>query len=156
LTVSSSILRNIVILRCGWILAEPELAKRIWRLNDLFDVIPAHPAERLSFAALKRINKVAVRARAVLEANRPLLYQFLDTRTELDCVRPAFGTVVFPRLKSGNVDLLCTLLREKYETTVVPGRFFEMPDHFRVGIGGETETLAAGLERLGAALDSLA
>ena len=34
-------------LRCGWILAEPELAKKMWRLNDLFGNIPAHPAERL-------------------------------------------------------------------------------------------------------------
>lgn len=142
-------------LRCGWILAEPELAKKIWRLNDLFDVIPAHPAERLSVVALHRLVQVAVRARALLEANRPLVNRFLDTRPELDCVRPAFGTVVFPRLKRGNVDQLCALLREKYETTIVPGRFFEMPDHFRVGIGGETDMLAAGLRRLDSALDEL-
>jgi hypothetical protein len=44
-------------------------------------------------------------------------------------------------------------LRENYETSVVPGKFFEMPRHFRLGIGGETEELRAGLERLGAALD---
>jgi len=35
----------------------------------------------------------------------------------------------------------------------VPGRFFEMPQHFRIGIGGETENLREGLERLGHALD---
>jgi aspartate/methionine/tyrosine aminotransferase len=44
-------------------------------------------------------------------------------------------------------------LREKYETSVVPGEFFGMPRHFRLGIGGETAALQAGLERLGAALD---
>lgn len=143
-------------LRCGWILAEPELAKRIWRLNDLFHVIPAHPAERLSVVALKRLIQIAVRARALLEANRPLLNRFLDSRADLECARPAFGTVVFPRLKSGRVDQLCSLLRGKYDTTIVPGRFFEMPDHFRLGIGGETDMLAAGLERLASALDSLA
>jgi len=63
--------------------------------------------------------------------------------------------LLFPRLKRGSVDQLCSLLHAKYETTVVPGRFFEMPDHFRVGIGGETETFAAGLEHLGKALDML-
>lgn len=142
-------------LRCGWILAEPALAKRIWRLNDLFDVIPAHPAERLSVVALKRLVKVVVRARALLEANRPLIDRFLDARADLECARPKYGTVVFPRLKSGSVDRLCELLREKYETTVVPGRFFEMPDHFRIGLGGETDILAAGLQRLRTALDEL-
>jgi aspartate/methionine/tyrosine aminotransferase len=143
-------------LRCGWILAEPALAEKIWRLNDLFEVIPAHSAERLSVVALKRLVQIAVRARALLEANRPLVDRFLHSRVDLEYVKPEFGTVVFPRLVSGKVNQLCNLLREHYETTVVPGRFFEMPDHFRLGIGGETEALAAGLERLGAALDRLA
>jgi hypothetical protein len=34
-------------LRCGWILADPELTRRIWRINDLFGVIPAHPADSI-------------------------------------------------------------------------------------------------------------
>ena len=40
-------------LRCGWILAEPELAERMWRLNDLFGVNQAHPAERLACIAFE-------------------------------------------------------------------------------------------------------
>jgi aspartate/methionine/tyrosine aminotransferase len=51
------------------------------------------------------------------------------------------------------VDRFCELLRKKYEATVVPGSFFEMPDHFRVGITTETEVLVEGLQRLAAALD---
>jgi aspartate/methionine/tyrosine aminotransferase len=142
-------------LRCGWILAEPELATRIWRLNDLFGNIPAHPAERLSVIALQRLDTIANRARALLERNRPLLDRFLDSRDDLETVRPRFGTVVAPRVKSGRVDELCSLLREKYETAVVPGKFFEMPDHIRIGIACDSEMLAAGLDRLGAALDEL-
>jgi aspartate/methionine/tyrosine aminotransferase len=142
-------------LRCGWILAEPELAQKIWRLNDIFDVIPAHPAERLSVVALKRLVQVAVRARAILEVNRPLVNQFLTRRDDLECLKPSYGTVLFPRLKTGSADQLCSLLREKFETTVVPGRFFGMPDHFRLGIGGEPETFAAGLEHMEKALDML-
>jgi hypothetical protein len=38
-------------LRCGWILAAPELAHRIWRLNDLFAATAAHPAECMSVMA---------------------------------------------------------------------------------------------------------
>jgi aspartate/methionine/tyrosine aminotransferase len=140
-------------LRCGWVLAEAELAERMWRLNDLFGNIPAHPAERLSVIALENLDRISARARALLEKNRGLLNQFLDSRDDLDAFRPGIGTVVFPRLMRGSVDKLCALLRDKYETSVVPGNFFEMRDHIRIGIGCDSETLAGGLERLGAALD---
>ena len=140
-------------LRCGWILAEAALARRIWLLNDLFEVNAAHPAERFSCIALANIDVIRARSRALLDANRPLLNQFFAGRKDLE-VRPLeFGTVAFPRLLSGSVDRFCELLREKYEATVVPGSFFEMPQHFRVGIATETAILAEGLQRLGSALD---
>jgi aspartate/methionine/tyrosine aminotransferase len=90
-----------------------------------------------------------------LDANRAALWNFLDSREDLEVFRPPFGTVVFPRLKRGSVDQMCDLLRTKYETTVVPGKFFDMPDHFRIGIGGDLEPLEEGLRRLGHALDEL-
>ena len=128
----------------------------MWRLNDLYGVIPAHPAERLSVVALDHLDRIAACAQSLLQVNRALLDSFLDARDELRAVRPSAGTTVFPRLLRGSVEALCERLRDTYETSVVPGNFFEMPEHFRIGIGGETENVAAGLERLGAALDELA
>ena len=143
-------------LRCGWIIARPELARAIWRLNDLFGVIPAHVAERLSVVALRHLDLIAARARALLETNRAMVDRFLDSRPDLEAVRPPFGTLFFPRLVSGRVDELCALLDDEFDTTLTPGRFFEMPQHFRLGIGCETASLAGALERLSAGLDKLA
>jgi hypothetical protein len=143
-------------LRCGWIACEPGLAHRIWRLNDLFGNVPAHPAERLSVVAMERLPRLLARARALLTANRALLDRFLESRGDLDTLPTAFGTTVCPAPRNGDADRLCAILRERYATTVVPGRFFELPGHIRIGIGGDTEPLAHGLERLGAALDDLA
>jgi aspartate/methionine/tyrosine aminotransferase len=140
-------------LRCGWILAAPGLAHRIWRLNDLFAATVAHPAERMSVMAFDHLAQFRERARALLATNRALLDAFLDSRTDLEYVRPPGGTVVFPRLRKGEPEAFFKLLREKYETSVVPGEFFEGPRHFRLGIGGETASLRTGLERLSAALD---
>ncbi|PYK87832.1 MAG: aminotransferase [Verrucomicrobia bacterium] len=139
-------------LRCGWILAEPALAKKLWYLNDLFGVIPAHAAERLSCIALEHLDEIAAHARHLLETNRRLLNAFFNARDDLDWMPLEFGTVAFPRLKNGSVDALCALLLEKYETSIVPGKFFDMPQHFRIGIGGETAMLAEALARLGKAL----
>ncbi len=140
-------------LRCGWILAAPELAHRIWRLNDLFAATAAHPAERMSVTAFDHLAQFRDRARELLHSNRPLVETFLDLRDDLECFRPAAGSVFFPRFAQGDPEAFFKLLREKYETSVVPGAFFEAPRHFRLGIGGETAALQAGLERLGAALD---
>ncbi len=142
-------------LRCGWVLAEPSLVCRMWELADLFVGTPAHPAELLSVLALARLGKIADRAQEILVANRALVGTFLDGRDDLEIARPRFGSVLFPRWAGGDVEPLCRLLREKHETAVVPGRFFGAPEHFRFGIGGSTEVLRAGLERLGAALDEL-
>jgi len=143
-------------LRCGWVLASPELAGRMWLLNDLFGSVAAHAAERMSVKALDHLEQFRQRARSLLASNRVLVAAFLDSRRDLECFRPTAGTVVFPRLTHDDPEAFFKLLREKYETTVVPGKFFEMPQHFRVGIGGDTALLRAGLERLSAALDEFA
>ncbi len=142
-------------LRCGWIVAEPLLAREIWLLNDLFGVNAAHPAERLSVCAFAQLDRISARAGARLETNRALLNEFLDTRDDLETVRTDSGTIMFPRVPQVSSERLCRLLKEKYETSVVPGSYFEMPAHFRVGLGGATEILVEGLDRLGAALDEL-
>ncbi len=142
-------------LRCGWILAEPELAERMWRLNDLFGVNQAHPAERLAGVAFDRLDSVIGDTPAMLERNRELFNLFASSRPDLECIRADHGIVVFPRWTGGDTGRLDELLRERYDTAVVPGCWFEMPEHFRVGLGCPTDVLSEGLKRLGAALDEL-
>jgi aspartate/methionine/tyrosine aminotransferase len=142
-------------LRCGWILAPPDLAQRIWRLNDLFASTAAHPAELLSAVALDHLPEIAEHARTLISRNRKFLDRFLDSRRDLIAVRPGAGTIAFPRLAGADVETLCRVAKDRYETSVVPGRFFEMPEHFRIGIGGESAMVEEGLERLGRALDEL-
>jgi aspartate/methionine/tyrosine aminotransferase len=127
----------------------------MWRLNDLFAATPVHAGERLSVIALRQLDRLAIQAEARLDTNRAILNQFFDSRDDLEAIRPEKGSIMFPRVKSGNAEKLFELLREKYETSVVPGRFFEMPDHFRIGMGGDPKLFVEGLGRLGAALDEL-
>jgi aspartate/methionine/tyrosine aminotransferase len=140
-------------LRCGWAVAEAGLARRMWRLNDLFGVIPAHPAERLSVVALDHLDLVAERARRILEPNLEGVNAFLAARQDLECARVDGGTIAFPRWRGGDVEPLCRRLRERHETSVVPGRFFGAAEHFRLSLGCTPETLEGGLERLARALD---
>jgi aspartate/methionine/tyrosine aminotransferase len=141
-------------LRCGWILARPALAKRIWRLNDLFGATPLHPGEMLSVIALDNLGKIDARARGILDANRRALDAFFRDRSNVTGFRSPWGTVTFPRLTRGSVEEFIDLLRTRFETSVVPGEFFEMPDRFRIGIGGDPAMTGEALSRVAQALDT--
>jgi len=142
-------------LRCGWILAEPDFAQRMRRLHDIFGAVGPQPSERLSVVALAKLPKVIARAKKILETNRAALSEFIDSREELKVVRTESGTTSFPRLLKGRVEDLCDVLTEKYDTAVVPGRFFESPQHFRIGMCAEPELFRNGVTRLGMALDEM-
>ena len=142
-------------LRCGWILAEPGLAERMWRLNDLFGVNQAHAAERLACIAFDHIDEVIGGNPAMLERNRKLFNAFVAGCDDVDCAPAEHGITTFPRWAGGDTQRLDDHLREQYDTAVVPGRWFEMPDHFRVGFGLATNEFDEALARLAAALDDL-
>jgi aspartate/methionine/tyrosine aminotransferase len=141
-------------LRCGWILAQPDLAWKMRRLNDLYSATPVFPGELLSLAAFQNLNVLRERARRIVDADRKLLRNFLKQQSRLCAVETNWGTTSFPRLLSRNTDAFLERLRAEFETSAVPGRFFEMPDHFRIGMGVNTEMFAEGLNRISRALTS--
>ncbi|HEY1342838.1 MAG TPA: pyridoxal phosphate-dependent aminotransferase [Bryobacteraceae bacterium] len=126
-------------LRCGWILAEPDTARAMYQLNNVFASTPVHPGELLSVAAFQNLDRIRERARRVVEADRATLREYFDTPSE-------FGTTHFLRVPNGTQ--FVNRLRTEYETSVVPGRFFDMPDHIRIGMGVNHEMFVEGLRRL--------
>lgn len=143
-------------LRCGWVLAPPDVARRMWRINDLHGATFVHPGELLSVIAFEQLGQISARMKALLETNRKLLREFLTARDDLDCYWPEYGTIVFPRLRRGSAEQFCELLRMRFGTSVVPGRFFDCPDRFRIGVGAPTETIRESLHQLGKGLDAFA
>ena len=139
-------------LRCGWILAQPDLAWKMRRFNDLYSATPVHPGQLLSAAAFQHLDLLRERARRILETDRKLLGDFLAQQSAISAISTEWGTTSFPRLLSGNADAFLERLRSEFDTSAVPGRFFEMPDHFRIGMGVNTEMFAEGLSRISRAL----
>jgi aspartate/methionine/tyrosine aminotransferase len=141
-------------LRCGWVLAQPDLVWKMRRLNDLYSATPVYPGELLSVAAFQHLHLLRERARRIVDADRKLLRDFLIQQSAISAVWTEWGTTSFVSLRHGNVDAFLERLQSEFETSAVPGRFFEMPDHFRIGMGVNTEMFAEGLNRIGRALAS--
>jgi aspartate/methionine/tyrosine aminotransferase len=139
-------------LRCGWVLASPDLVQRMWRLNDLYGSNAPHPSECLSVLVFDHLDRISARAQHILRTNRTAFGDFLTSLPELDCVVPEHGAIFAPRVGDESSFEFCRMLEQRYETSVVAGEYFYMPGYVRVGIGGDPEMTREGLERLGQAI----
>lgn len=140
-------------IRCGWILAHPELAKKLRRIIDYMYVEGVFIAEEIGWRMFEKLDEIKKRNKELIEKNKSLVRDCIHQEKGLSWVEPAGGVVCFPRIEvSLNGDELAEILRKNYDTAVVPGRFFEQAQHFRLSYGGNTDILAAGLENIRKAL----
>jgi len=141
-------------LRLGWIIADPATTERARRVRDLVEGTGPIPVERMGVVAVGQMDRLLARARAILEPNFAALAAFVESRQELAWVRPAGGTVAFPRLVVGSdTDAFVQVAYQEFGVGVVPGSLFGHSQSFRVSVGCPSEVLQGGLEALGKALD---
>jgi hypothetical protein len=136
-------------LRCGWVLAPEELARKIRRSRDVVDVWSPIPADRLSVLAFDRLDVLAARARALVQTNLGLVTAWLGQQPRLECAAPR-ATLAFPRIRG--VDDAAPFAERLFQRTgvaVAPGHFFGAPAHFRIAFGGDPAKVAEGLEAIG-------
>lgn len=140
-------------LRCGWVLCEPGLAEQVRRLNDLFGSYGVMPGDSLALVAFRNLGRLAARTRALMEPNYRLVESFLRDHADLlEYALPPRSMIVFPRLKHSDSSRPLHDLLRTFETSIVPGEFFEDPRHFRLGFAVKTEDVATGLRHLSQAL----
>src|SRR6059036_2797811 len=106
-------------LRCGWILARPDLAWKMQRLNDLYSATAVYPGELLSVAAFQHLDLLRERARRIVEADRKLLRDFLAQQPALSTVPTDWGATSLVRLQNGKVDIFLEQLRSDFDTSAV-------------------------------------
>jgi aspartate/methionine/tyrosine aminotransferase len=142
-------------LRIGWVVADPDVLERIKAVKDYTSVCPSGVSEELATWALERRGMFLERAAAIVKDNRKVVHAWLERNPKVECFLPSNGNLCFPKL-SVNVDTLATRLKEQYKVAIAAGRFFGMPEHFRLGLGGRTADLEKGLMLLDMAMGGLA
>lgn len=143
-------------LRCGWILAEPELAERIKKINDYINVEGVHIGEQIAVKVFSRLSYIHAKNSHMINKNRINIKRFIQKEHRLSWVEPDGGVVCFPKVEADfSGDGLAEHLRKNYATGVVPGSFFEDKQHFRMGFGIATEDLTLGLDNIKNSLNDL-
>jgi aspartate/methionine/tyrosine aminotransferase len=140
-------------LRAGWMVASPAVAERLRRTRDVVDNLGSAPADRLAAFAFTRLPALADRTRTLLSGNLDRAKRFLALHPQLHVAVLPTASVTFPRLAgTDDAEPFVQRLFSTHGVAVAPGRFFDSPAHFRISLAGRTETLEAGLERIGRAL----
>ena len=140
-------------LRCGWVIAPPEIVRSIKRIIDHMNVEGAYLTEVLSFKIMSKLEEIKSGNSADIRRNLSRVRDLIEDEDGLSWIEPDGGVVCFPRIEGEKTgDDLSRILRKDYDTAVVPGRFFEEPQHFRLGFGVPPDILDAGLENIRKAL----
>ena len=141
-------------LRCGWILADADFARRVWRMADLYGNVQPFPMDLLAVAAFDRLPALRARSRALLDANHGVFARWSAPRDDIAYTLPNWGTTVCVKPTRMAADRLCERLRADHDVSVVPGRFFEQPDYIRLSLCADTATLEEGLQAMNEVLGS--
>jgi len=143
-------------LRCGWIMASLPVSARVRAIRDVIDGSGPYVAERLSLTAFEHIDRLRSRARQILEENLSIVRGMAQSHPRLEWLEPAAGTTAFPRVKGvdDTSELVERLIRD-HDTIVVPGHFFQAPQHIRIAFGGKADMVKEAVARLSRALLTL-
>jgi aspartate/methionine/tyrosine aminotransferase len=137
-------------LRVGWLIGSLAVVERARAVVDhLFVDLPA-PSASLAIRVLERIDRFAHRTREIYNAGIRIFSEWTASQSNLHWYGSDGAVFAYLRLpKDLTAAQFCQTLRSRYDTQVVPGTFFEQPDHIRVGLGVPEDELSAGLERIG-------
>lgn len=144
-------------LRIGWILATPDRIQRIAEWNDL--VCPAHPVPSIAVAKayLPQADARVAATRAAIVDRVARVDAWVRGRKDVTWTRPDGGITGFLRLPPGtDAEAFAAFAFEQHGVRLVPGSFFQAPDHVRISFGLIPANLDKALGVLGTALDAWA
>ena len=136
-------------IRIGWLaMRDKATRQRIAALKDYTTICNSAPSEVLALIGLRARPRLVERARAIIDSNLALLDDFFHRHGDrFAWARPAAGSVCFPRLIDGDIDLFTAELVEREGVLLLPSsQFGYSGNHFRLGYG--RADMPAALERL--------
>ena len=148
-TGSLSKMYSLAGLRFGWIKGPHDLIQKINERRD-YSIISTGPlADTLAHIALTHKDELLARARTVIQANREIIQEWLNTEPSCSVVLPEFCTVSFLKYEGGipSKQLALDLLK-KHGVFFVPGACFFHENHLRLSLTADPEVMRQGLRLL--------
>jgi len=136
-------------LRLGWIVAPPELLRRVQIHRDYNTISVGMLDDWLASIALENRSAILKRNHAILRTNLALLDDWLAKEPRLSYVKPKSGTTAWLRI---GLDMtsedFCVSLIQKTGVLLVPGAVLDGEGYVRIGYANNRAVLEASLARI--------
>ncbi len=135
--------------RFGWIAGPAEVIDDINRHRDYHVISIGKIDDFLACIALENRDLILDRNRRLCRENLSVISEWVDSESRLSFVKPRSGTTCFIKFDF-DIDsvTLCTRLLKEAGTLLVPGRYFEFDNHFRLGFGNDRKTIKNGIQSI--------
>jgi hypothetical protein len=134
-------------LRIGWIVSPEAFKDQVVRRHDYTVIGPSPVSDYLATRALSVRHRILARTRRILNANYPVLQEFLHGCGGLfEWHKPECGAICTVRYRHTVSALeVVERVRAEHDILLVPGEHFQMPLHLRLSYGNEQSELRAAL-----------
>ena len=146
-------------LRIGWLVGPAREIRATWQRKDYTSITTSTVSEIVARITLQpeRRKAILARSREMLSRNVAQLVRWVAENDDLfELVPPEAGGMAFVKYHIAiNSTQLAHRLRAEQSVLAAPGDVYGLDGYIRIGIGGPTDHLAAGLERLPAFMRTL-
>ena len=132
-------------LRIGWIATKNrKIYEKMASLKDYTTICNSASSEFLAEVGMRNRQQLIDRNLGIIRENLAVMDAFFGRHRDLFAwVRPAAGSMAFPRLLRGNVEEFCDRLVKAAGVLLLPGSVYDdSRNHFRLGLGRKNLPLA--------------
>ena len=147
-------------IRIGWAATQDtSILDSMLAIREQVSITNNAMSEEVAVSVLARKDEFLERSKAHVARNLKTVTAWMDAQEDFEWVPPEAGVVSLPRLKESvpvDPEDLWIALAEKYKTFIIPGRCFEIDNHyFRLGFGATNEEIVTGLANIEKAMNDL-
>lgn len=136
-------------LRCGWIVASPEVLAPVRALSDQFEFGVSKLSHAVAALVMEKSDAFDAYWQDVIARSRPIMEKhFRGWQSEglVTGLLPDYGCIAFPRITGIDDTMsLSTWLADRYGVIVVPGELFRAKGHVRIGFALAEQELEKAL-----------
>ncbi len=146
--------------RIGWVVAPKQLVEIMTNVQSQTTTCVSPVLQAAAEGALTGMQSMVESLRLMIQNNREVLMQELQSFTDILCVKPQGTFYALPDFRAylrGSVAKnsleLSQFLLKKALVVTVPGKEFGMEGHLRLSYAGSVKEITEGIERMKWALD---